>query len=203
MKIAIISAILFSLAVAQTTTQWDAKTRTCTQATEATACANLTNACCGSIQTKVGTAAAVTVNRCIQRNLAEDIPSLSYVSGTTTTTVAYACLNQTRPSTYEVYTKCNNETTCSSGYCCATVNYTIASQATRNLTQAQCIPGSVGRDNGSIIQHLFGNTASNLGDINVQSMCYASLNPSFYASSAVFIRGALAIVITVVLAINL
>lgn len=126
MKVAIISALLVGLSVAQSTNTWDAKTRSCTLATEATACADLTNACCGSIVTKVGTAGAKTLNRCISRNLAEDLPNYSYTTGSTTTTVTYSCLNTTRPADYEVYTACNNDETCTSGYCCASYNYTIS-----------------------------------------------------------------------------
>ena len=120
MKVAIISAIFLGFAATQNTINWDAKNRFCTLANETAACGDLgSSACCGSITTKVGTAAQTTVNRCITRNLAEDIPSYSYTVGTVTTTVAYACLSTTRPTNYEVYTKCSNESSCASGYCCA------------------------------------------------------------------------------------
>lgn len=75
MKIAIISTILVGLSAAQTTTIWDAKTKTCTLATEATACADMPNACCGTITTKVGTANNVVTTKCLQRNLVEDLPT--------------------------------------------------------------------------------------------------------------------------------
>lgn len=65
MKIAIISTILVGLSAAQTTNVWDVKTKTCTLATEATACVDLVNACCGTITTKVGTASSVTTNKCL------------------------------------------------------------------------------------------------------------------------------------------
>ena len=137
MKVAIISAIFIGLSVAQTTNIWNAKTRFCTVANETAACGDLTNACCGSITTKVGTAAQTIVNRCISRNLAEDLPNYSYTSGTTTTTVGYACLNATRPANYEVYSKCTNDSTCASGYCCANLNYTVnqTGQTSKNITQ--------------------------------------------------------------------
>ena len=167
MKVAIISAILLGLTVAQTTNTWDAKARFCTVANETTACADMTNACCGSITTKVGTAGAKVLNRCISRNLVEDLPNYSYTTGSTTTTVAYACLNSTRPANYEVYSSCSNDTTCSSGYCCASYNYTVSQngQTSKNLTENKCIPGNIGRDNGTLTEFLFGNTG-NLGDIN-------------------------------------
>ena len=137
MKVAIISAIFLAFAATQNILNWDAKARYCTVANETASCGDLgSSACCGSITTKVGSAAQTVVNRCITRNLAEDIPNYSYTVGTVTTTVAYACLNTTRPSNYEVYSKCINETTCASGYCCANLNYTAqqTGQTTKNLT---------------------------------------------------------------------
>lgn len=136
MKAAIISALFVSLTVGQSINVWNAKARYCALANETASCGDLTNACCGSITTKVGTAAATVVNRCIQRNLVDDIPNFSYAVGATTTTVTYACLS-TRPSSYEVYAKCTNEVNCTSGYCCANMNYTIpvAGQTTKNYTQ--------------------------------------------------------------------
>lgn len=127
MKAAIISTLFLGLTVAQipNINIWNAKTRFCTVANETAACGDLTNGCCGSITTKVGSAAQTTVNRCISRNLAEDVPSYSYIVGTTTTTVGYACLNTTRPANYEVYTKCSNESTCATGYCCGNLSYTV------------------------------------------------------------------------------
>ena len=89
MKVAIISALFVSLTVAQTTNIWNAKSRFCALANETAACGDLTNGCCGAITTKVGTAAQTVVNRCISRNLVEDIPNYSYTVGTTTTTVSY------------------------------------------------------------------------------------------------------------------
>ena len=125
MKVAIISALFISLSTAQINNIWNAKSRFCALANETASCGDLTNGCCGSITTKVGSAAQTVVNRCISRNLAEDIPSYSYTVGSTTTTVAYSCLSA-RPTSYEVYAKCTNETSCSSGYCCANLNYTVA-----------------------------------------------------------------------------
>lgn len=100
----------------------------------------MSRACCGSVTTKIGTATANSINRCMPRNFAEDIPTLSYTTGTTTTTVTYSCLNTTRPAAYTALTRCTNETNCGRGYCCATLNYTIASNA-RNLSFNECVPG--------------------------------------------------------------
>lgn len=125
MKIAIISTILVGLSAAQNTTIWDVKSKTCTLATEATACADMTNACCGTITTKVGSASNVVTTKCLQRNLVEDLPTYQYTTGTTTTVVTYSCLSS-RPASYEVYDNCNDETTCKSGYCCGSFNYTIS-----------------------------------------------------------------------------
>lgn len=126
MKVAIISAFLLGLTVAQSTTSFAANGTYCALTNETTVCGNFTDACCGTITTQVGTAAKSSVNKCISRHLSEDMSSVSYLTGTTTTTVTYACLNTTRPSTYTVYSKCTNETNCTtSGYCCASFNYTI------------------------------------------------------------------------------
>eukprot|EP00347_Sterkiella_histriomuscorum_P005474 403356476 len=179
MKVAILSAILLGLVVSQTTTTFDGRTKTCTLQNEGTNCADLTDACCGTIVTRVGTATAVTTTKCISRRLSDDVKSLTYG----TTTVTYNCLNTTKPANYETYTTCVNDTSCTtSGYCCATTNYTISTVVNRNLTTTQCIPGSIARDSGSVINHLFSTTATS--DISTQAICYAGLNTNFYASSA-------------------
>ena len=56
MKAVIISTLFLGLAVSQSTTVWDARTKFCTVANETTACAGLQNACCGTVTTKVGSA---------------------------------------------------------------------------------------------------------------------------------------------------
>lgn len=128
------------------------------------------NACCGSITTKVGTATNVITNRCIPRSLVDDLPSLSYTVGTTTTTVAYACLT-TRPTGNTAPVRCLNETQCSSGFCCANMNYTFATtgQTSRNVTFNECVPGSYGRDAGTVMQFLMGHPTNvgTIADMNV------------------------------------
>ena len=196
MKVAILSAILLGLVVSQSTTTFDAKTKTCQLATETTNCADLTDACCGTIVTKVGSAAAVTTTKCISRRLSDDVKTVTYGS----TTVTYACLSTVKPSNYETYTTCVNDTSCTtSGYCCATTNYTISTNVNKNLTTTQCIPGSIARDSGSVVNYLFSTTATS--DISTQAICYAGLNTNFYASNAVLLKGAVALVFASLLAL--
>lgn len=188
MKVAIISAILIGFAAAQSTTVWDARTKFCTAANETAACAGLTDACCGSITTKVGTAANVVSNRCISRHLVDDFATTtSYGTGASATTVTYACLS-TAPTGYAATPRCQNETTCSSGYCCANTTYAIqqSGQTARNATFNQCVPGSAGKDSGSVVSFLWGHPAltGTIADVNIQSTCYASLNSNFYASGS-------------------
>eukprot|EP00347_Sterkiella_histriomuscorum_P018264 403346173 len=192
----LIAAIVGSVAAQATVTQWNATTRTCTLANEQSVCGDLAGSCCGTVTTKVGTAAATSTNKCIARNLAEDLPTVSYTTGTTTTTVTYTCLNTTRPASYVGYSRCINETNCASGSCCANLNYTIAGN-TRNQTFNGCVPGSTGYTPGTSVAFIFGNP-SNLGDITYQATCPASLNQNFYNSLAAQLKGTLTLIAFVV-----
>lgn len=193
MKAVLFSAILIGFAATQNVANWDARNLFCTVANETTACAGLTDACCGSITTKVGTAAATTINRCISRRLAESIPATWYgATAAANTTVNYACLNTTRPTGYTAYTNCVNDTSCSSGSCCANFNYTVGTRANVNLTTTQCIPGSVGSNPGSL-SNFYWTTSPSLGDISTQALCTAALNTNFY-SNAVLLKSTVALV---------
>jgi len=116
------------------------------------------------------------------RHLAEDLGSVSYGS-TTTTAVTYSCLNSTKPTGYASFTNCTDSANCSSGYCCAVMNYTISSKSA-NASSAKCVDGSLGSTPGTLISFLF-NSASTAADINVQTTCYASMNSNFYSSAFV------------------
>ena len=166
MKAVIISAIFLGLTAAQNQATWDARTKYCSTTNETTVCAGMENACCGSINTKVGAATNSITNRCIPRNLVDDLPSLSYTAGTVTTTVAYACLNTTRPAGNTAPPRCVNDTQCTSGFCCASMNYTFSQtgQTTKNVTFNECVPGAIGRDAGSVINFLLGHP-SNVGTV--------------------------------------
>lgn len=157
MKVAIISAVFIGFAAAQTTMNYMGQNRFCAVANETAVCGDLgADYCCGTISTKVGTAAATTTNKCIPRDLSENLNSVSYLTGTTTpqvtTTVTYTCLTTTRPATFTPMVKCTNETNCTtSGYCCASFNYTAGlNSTTQQSSLRECVPGSMGLNQGSI-----------------------------------------------------
>jgi len=190
MKVFIVSALLLGLAIAQTETTYDARTAYCSTTNETSACANLTDACCGTVSTKVGTATATSVTRCISRHLTEDLGSVSYGS-TTVTAVTYSCLNSTKATGYSTYANCTDSANCSSGYCCAVMNYTISSK-TANASSAKCVAGSLGTTPGTNTSYKF-NAASTAADLGVQTTCYSSMNSNFY-SSAFVLKSAVALV---------
>ena len=193
MKAFIVAALLVGLTVAQTQTTVDtSSTGTCTISNE-TACANFTDSCCGTVSYKNGTAAAVTATRCISRHLTEAVSSSWWNMMGTNVTVSYTCLNATKPTGYTTYPACTSSDNCTSGYCCANMNYTLTNRTNVNITGTVCVPGAMGKDSGSAMLFKHNGTVT-YNDITVQTNCYSSINAGFY-SSAVILKSAVALAV--------
>lgn len=200
MKAFIVAALLVGLTVAQTTSNYDGSNAFCAAANETTACANLTDSCCGTVSTKIGAAAATSVTRCISRRLVSAIPTNAwFMQGTNNVTLTYTCLTNA-PTNYTNYAACTNSSTCGTGQCCGNRAYTAQTNSV-NITGAVCIPGDLGRDAGTNVTHKY-NTASNLADISLFRVCYQSINTDFYASSAVVLKSVIAVAVAAVMTLS-
>jgi hypothetical protein len=187
MKVLVLSALLATFASAQVTpTAYNATTTTCS-VSDASACANYADSCCGLIWYRLsGVLKNTPAPVCISRHLAEDISTISYTGGYT---VTYQCLNTTA-ALGSAYTKCTNETNCTSGYCCANGNYTLGTSTTYTgkLNSTMCVPSSVGKNPGSAQSWTFSSLFPQVNVVN-QYNCTTSLNTNFY-SNAVLLKSA-------------
>jgi hypothetical protein len=196
MKAFIVASLFAGFIAAQSITTYDTSAVICTVANETSACANFADACCGTATYKNGTATAVSSTRCINRRLTEYAASTWWnQSSTINITVQYACLNTTKPSTYTTYPSCSYSDNCTSGYCCANLAYTLNTAVPRtvNVTGTVCVPGSQGKDSGSGNAYKLISGVTN-ADATVTSVCYSSINSSFY-SSAILLKSAVALAV--------